>query len=186
MSEPAHDLPMPNVTASDRRFEGHMIAVRVDTLRMPEGATYHREVVEYGGAVVLVPIDGEGNLLMVRQYRHPVRSWLLELPAGGIDDRDESPEAAAMRELREETGFRGTLKQIGRMFLAPGYSDEVQYVFAAGDLVHDPLAADTDEDLRLERIAPARALTLIDAGEIRDAKSIAALLMFFRSERSVR
>ena len=182
----APDLALPEVIASERHFEGRMIAVRTDTLRSPEGATYTREVVAYGAAVVLVPVDGDGTLLMVRQYRHPVGAWLLELPAGGIDAHDVSPEAAALRELREETGYRGTLNQIGRMFLAPGYSDEVQYIFAARDLVHDPLAADDDEDLRLERVTPDNALALIDAGEIRDAKSIAGLLMYLRSEGRVR
>ena len=163
-----------------------MIAVRTDTLRTPEGATYQREVVEYGSAAVLVPVDADGKLLMVRQYRHPAGAWLLELPAGGIDGHDASPEAAALRELREETGYRGTLTPIGRMFLAPGYSDEVQYVFAAHDLVYDPLDADADEDLRLEHVAPADALALIDTGDIRDAKSIAALFFYLRWDRNVR
>ncbi len=66
--------------------------MRVDALREASGATYAREVVEYGVAVVLVPVDADGRLLMVRQYRHPVGRWLLELPAGGVDERDASPE----------------------------------------------------------------------------------------------
>ena len=160
-----------------------MIAVRVDTLRASDGATYTREVVSYGAAVVLVPVDADGRLLLVRQYRHPVGAWLLELPAGGIDAHDASPEAAALRELREETGHRGALTEIGRMFLAPGYSDELQYVFAATELVEDALDADEDEDLRLERMALEDALALIDRQEIRDAKSIAALHMYLRHTR---
>lgn len=177
----SEDLAIPETIASERVFEGRLIALRIDDLRTRDGATYRREVVEYGAAVVLVPVDADGRLLMVRQYRHPVGAWLLELPAGGIDAHDASPADAALRELREETGHRGTLLQIGRMFLAPGYSDELQYVFEARDLISDALDADEDEDLRLEHVVFDEALALIDRGEIRDAKSIAALMMYLRA-----
>ena len=173
-------MDMPEVISSDRKFDGRMIGVRVDTLRLADGTSYAREIVEYGVAVVLVPVDGDGRLLMVRQYRHPAGAWLLELPAGGVDASDPSFESAAQRELREETGHRGTLARIGGMFLAPGYSEEYQHVYAATDLVEDALDADDDEDLVLERVALADALALVDQGEIRDAKSIAALLMYLR------
>ncbi|HEY8171948.1 MAG TPA: NUDIX hydrolase [Dehalococcoidia bacterium] len=153
----------------------------MDTLRRPDVGTYTREVVEYGVAVVLVPVDVDGRLLLVRQYRHPVRAWLLELPAGGVDERDETPEAAAQRELREETGHRGTLRRIGGMFLAPGYSEEYQHVYVATDLVEDALDADEDEDLVLERVTVDEALALIDSEQIRDAKSIAGLYIYLRS-----
>ena len=157
-----------------------MIDVRVDTLQREDGSSFEREVVSYGQAVVLVPVDSDGCLLLVRQYRHAVGEWLLELPAGGIDDHDASPEAAALRELREETGHGGTLERIGGMYLAPGYSNEYQHVFAAHDLSEDALDADEDEDLALERRTLDEALAAVDAGEIRDAKSIAALLMYLR------
>lgn len=173
-------MDIPQVVASERIFRGKMVGLRVDTLRAGGGAPYRREVVEYGVAVVLVPVDAGGRLLMVRQYRHPARAWLLELPAGGVDPTDASPEAAALRELREETGYRGAIERIGGMFLAPGYSEEYQHVYAATDLVEDALDADDDEDLRLERVPLDDALAFVDRGEIRDAKSIAALLMYLR------
>jgi ADP-ribose pyrophosphatase len=154
--------------------------VRVDTLREADGRAYTREVVSYGDAVVLVPVDAEGRLLLVRQYRHAVGQWLLELPAGGVDERDASPEEAALRELREETGHRGTLTPIGGFFLAPGYSDEYQHIFAATDLTEDALAADEDEELQLERVPLDDCRGLVDTGEIRDAKSIAALHLYLR------
>jgi ADP-ribose pyrophosphatase len=157
-----------------------MLGVRVDTLRLPDGTSYTREIIEYGTAVVLVPVAPDGRLLLVRQYRHATRQWLLELPAGGVDERDASPEAAALRELREETGHRGTLTRIGGMFLAPGYSEEYQHVYAATGLAEDALDADEDEDLVLERATLDEALGYIDAGVICDAKSIAALLMYLR------
>ncbi len=171
---------MPEVIASERIFSGKMIGLRLDTLRVADGRTHEREIVEYGQAVVLAPIDADGRLLFVRQYRHAVRAWLLELPAGGIDARDESPEAAALRELREETGQRGRLRRIGGMFLAPGYSEEYQHVFLAEDLVEDPLEADEDEELHLERLTLDEAMVAIDREEIRDAKTIAALMMYER------
>jgi ADP-ribose pyrophosphatase len=173
-------MDIPDVVGSERVFDGKALSVRIDALREAGGATYAREVVEYGVAVVLVPVDADGRLLMVRQYRHPAGRWLLELPAGGVDDRDASPEAAALRELREETGHRGTLTRIGALYLAPGYSDEYQHMYVARDLVEDPLDADDDEDLVLERVTLDDALALVDAGEICDAKSIAALLMYLR------
>ena len=172
---------IPRVTSTRRVFQGKMIGVRVDTLVAPDGRPFEREVVEYGQAVVLVPVDAEGRLLLVRQYRHAAGAWLLELPAGGVDERDATPEAAAQRELREETGFRGALRRLGGMFLAPGYSTEYQHIFSAHDLVADALDADEDEELELERLTLEEALAAVDREEIRDAKSIAALLMYLRS-----
>ncbi len=171
---------LPEVVASERVFSGKMVGLRVDTVQRPDGGTFTREVVEYGVAVVLVPVDEQGRLLMVRQYRHPARDWLLEMPAGGVDATDASPEAAALRELREETGYRGAITPIGGMFLAPGYSEEYQRVYVARDLVEDALEADEDEDLRLQRVTLDEALRLVDEGQIRDAKSIAALLLYVR------
>jgi len=175
------DLAIPQVVASEKIFDGRMIGLRVDTLQFADGNTHRREIVEYGVAVVLVPVDADGRVLLVRQYRHAVGAWLLELPAGGVDAGDASPEDAAQRELREETGHRGRLTRIGGMFLAPGYSEEYQHIFAATGLVEDALEADEDEDLRLERVTLEHALTLVDSGEIRDAKSIAGLMLYLRN-----
>ncbi len=177
--DPQADDAIPEVIASRRLSDGY-IGLRVDTLRRSDGATHDIEVVEYKDAVVIVPIDDDGHILMVRQYRHPARQWLLEMPAGSVDDRDASPEEAAQRELREETGHRGALTRIGGMYLAPGYSEEYQTIFAADHLVEDALEADEDEDLRLEPVLLANALGYVESGRIRDAKSIAALLMYLR------
>jgi ADP-ribose pyrophosphatase len=176
-------LEIPDVIHSEERFRGKILGLRVDTLAAADGTTYTREIVEYGQAVVLVPVDDAGCLLMVRQYRHAVKQWLLELPAGGVDERDASPEAAAVRELREETGHNGALTRIGGMFLAPGYSEEYQHVYVVRDLVEDALDADEDEELVLERVTLEDALRRVDEGQIRDAKSIAALLMYLRHLR---
>lgn len=171
---------IPDVVGSKCAYAGASLDLRIDSLREANGVAYDRVVVEYGVAVVLVPVDDDGRLLMVRQYRHPVGRWLLELPAGAVDERDASPVDAALRELREETGRRGTLVRIGGLFLAPGYSDESQHIYVASDLVEDPLLADEDENLVVERVSLDDALRFIDYGEICDAKSIAALLMYLR------
>jgi ADP-ribose pyrophosphatase len=173
-------IPRPRVAGTTPVFDGRILRVRVDQLAYADGSSHGYERVEYGEAAVLVPVDADGQLLMVRQYRHAIGEELLELPAGGIDRTDESPEAAAQRELREETGFRGKLTRIGGLFLAPGYSDEYQHIYAAHDLVADALDPDEEEDVRLEHVAIDDALAMVDDGRIRDAKTIAALLMFIR------
>ncbi|MCE7861269.1 MAG: NUDIX hydrolase, partial [Chloroflexi bacterium CFX2] len=135
------------------------------------------EIVEHGGSVVLVPVDPEGNLLFVRQYRHAAGMDMLELPAG-TRDGDEPFEECAAREIREETGMEaGTLKHVGSFYLAPGYSTEYMSVFLATDLKHNPLEADDDEFLTVEKIPVLEALRMAERGDVPDAKSLAALLM---------
>ena len=145
-----------------------------------------REVVEHRGAVLLIALDDDDNVFMVRQYRHPVGRVLLELPAGTIDE-GEQPEVCAVRELREETGFRPrSLESLGGFFLSPGYSNEYIHLFLATGLEEAPLDTGDEEDLRALRIPFDEALRLVDSGEIRDAKSIAALLLFARRRASPR
>jgi ADP-ribose pyrophosphatase len=173
-------MDIPDVVGSERVFDRDFIGLRIDTLAGPDETRYTRAVVEYGVSVALIAIDAEGRLLMVRQYRHPAGAWLLEIPAGGVDAHDASPEAAAQRELREETGYRGALTRLGGFFLACGYSDEYMHIFLAQDLVADPLTGDEDEDLHLERVTLDEALALLGAGDIGDAKTVAALMMYLR------
>jgi len=123
------------------------------------------------------PLDGQGNLLFVRQYRHAAGLDLLELPAGTLN-KDEAPDACAHREIREETGMAaGYMRHLGGFYLAPGYSTEYMHVYLATDLRSDPLEADADEFLTVESIPLARAMANARAGKILDAKSLAALLL---------
>lgn len=162
---------------SETVYSGRAFDVRRDELRLPDGRQAWFDVVAHSGAVVILPLDDEGNLLFVRQYRHPAGRELLELPAGTLDE-NETPEECARREIREETGMAaGALLRLGGFYLAPGYSTEYMHVFLARRLAPDPLDADADEFLSVERCSLSTVLEKIERGDIQDAKSLAALLL---------
>jgi len=162
---------------SETLLKGRAFAIRRDWLKTPDGRETKYDIIEHGGSVILVPLDADGNLLFVRQYRHAAGTDLLELPAGTLDEGEE-PAVCAAREIREETGFAaGTLEKIGEFYLAPGYSTEFMIVYLARDLTYDPLEADADEFLSVERIPLAEAIQMAERGEMPDAKSLAALFL---------
>jgi ADP-ribose pyrophosphatase len=158
-------------------YSGRAFTIRRDTLRLPDGHETRFDIVEHVGSVIIIPLDGQGNLLFVRQYRHAAGLDLLELPAGTLN-KDEAPDACAHREIREETGMAaGQMQHLGGFYLAPGYSTEYMHVYLATDLRPDPLEADADEFLTVESIPLARAMAIARAGEILDAKTLAAILL---------
>lgn len=162
---------------SDLLLKGRAFTIRRDHLKTPDGHETRLDIIEHGGSVVIVPIDTDGNLLFVRQYRHAAVQNLLELPAGTLES-GEDPAVCAAREIREETGFAAdSLTKIGDFYLAPGYSTEFMHAYLARELRYDPLEGDVDEFLSLERIPLAEALELAETGGIPDAKSLAALLL---------
>ena len=165
------------VTTTRRIHEGRIVSLREDEVMLPDGRSARREVVEHAAVAVIVPIDEEGNVILVRQYRLPAREALLEIPAGGVDE-GESIEEAAQRELREETGYRAArLERLCGFYASPGYCTEFMHLFRATDLVDDPIEGDEDENILLERVPLAEAVRLVEAGEIKDAKSIVGLLL---------
>lgn len=162
---------------SEDLFKGRAFSIRRDTLKTPDGRETRLDIVEHHGSVVLLPLDETGNLLFVRQYRHAAAADLLELPAGTLNE-GEPPEECAAREIREETGFAARkLEKLGQFYLAPGYSTELMVVFLATGLSPDPLQADEDEFLQVEKIPVERAVRMAERGEVPDAKSLAALLL---------
>ncbi|MBK9923715.1 MAG: NUDIX hydrolase [Anaerolineales bacterium] len=163
---------------SEPLLQGRAFRIRRDLLKTPDGKETKLDIIEHGGSVVIIPVDADGNLLFVRQYRHAAGIDLLELPAGTRDSLDEPYEECAAREIREETGMEaGKLEDLGKFYLAPGYSTELMGVFLATDLKHNPLEADEDEFLSVEKISIKEAFEMAGRGDMPDAKSLAALLL---------
>ena len=158
-------------------YQGRVFDVRQDHVRLPNGQTTNLDIVAHGGAVVLVPVDEEGNIWFLRQYRHAIGVELVELPAGTLEDGEEITEAA-QRELREEIGMAAeTLKKIGAFYLAPGYSTELLHIFLAKKLSPAPLPGDDDEFLQVEKKPIQEFYETAWQQQIQDAKSLAALLL---------
>ena len=163
---------------SETLFEGRAFSIRRDELRTPSGRTAYYDIIGHHGSVVLIPIDAEGNILFVRQYRHATQTDILELPAGTLDSADVPRLDCANREIREETGFGAKkMLELGEFFLVPGYSTELMTVYLATELYFAPLDPDEDEYLQVEKIPLAEAFAMAEAGKIPDAKTLAALLM---------
>ena len=170
-------MNQPQPIRQETVFSGRIIETRVDTVLLPNGSQVTREVVSHPGAVAIVPIDAEDNVLMVRQYRYAVGQSLLEIPAGTLEE-GESPDDTAQRELQEEVGYAARdLRTLGGIYSAPGFCTEILYIYLARDLTPSKLPADDDEDISVERIPMSRVDRLIRLGEIQDAKSVAGLLM---------
>lgn len=162
---------------SETIYKGRVVELRRDQVELPDGRSMHLDVVVHVGAVVIVPFDHAGNILFVRQYRHPAGCELLELPAG-MAEANEEAEYCAGRELREETGLAAReLESLGSFFLAPGYSTELMHAFLGRELFPAPLQPDADEMIDVVRVPVAQVMDWVRRGEIRDAKSLAALFL---------
>lgn len=172
------------VLKSEEIFKGRIFDLHRERVRYPDGREADFEFLTHKGAVTIVPLDEDGNIWMVRQYRHPTGGLLLELPAGTLEV-GESPINCASREVREEIGrAAGDMRHLGEFYLAPGYSTEYMYVYLATQLTSDPLLPDADEYLEAELHSVEDLLKMVTNGEIRDAKTIAALSLarpFFKN-----
>lgn len=161
----------------ENKYIGHAFQVEKVRMRLPNGKTRSYDLVIHSGAVVLVPIDENGRIWFVSQYRLGAKTNLLELPAGTLD-KDEDPFDCANREIREEIGMSASnITKIGEMYLAPGYSTEYMHIYLATGLTHNPLAPDADEFLQTEVIAFEKVYEMVSRGEIKDSKTLAALLL---------
>lgn len=162
---------------SEILMKGRAFTIRRDHLKTPDEQETKLEIIEHSGSVVIIPLDENGNVLLVRQYRHATGGDLLELPAGTLENNEE-PEVCAAREIREETGMAaGEFTKLGEFYLAPGYSTELMVAFLARGLSHNPLDADADEFLSVESVPVAEAIQMAETGEIPDAKSLAAFFL---------
>nr|PZN51719.1 MAG: ADP-ribose pyrophosphatase [Chloroflexota bacterium] len=168
------------IVRSEEIYHGRVVNLVVHEVELPDGKHSKRELVRHPGAVAVVALDDQQQVLLVRQYRIAADQILHEIPAGTLDP-DEGPEACAVRELQEETGYKpGRIEHIGGLYVAPGYTTEFIHLYLATDLQESRLDMDDDEFLEVKRVPLAEALNMIERNEIIDGKSIAALLLVAR------
>ena len=162
-------------------FEGRLIRVRLDHVRLASGAKATREIIEHPGAVVIAAMDANERVLLVKQYRQAVERETLELPAGTLDKRGEEPAEAARRELLEETGHTAqNWELVAQFYPSPGINTEEMYLYFARDLAEEAQATEEDESITVERLSLSEAIKLVESGEIHDGKTIVGLLLLAR------
>jgi ADP-ribose pyrophosphatase len=164
------------VLRTETVYQGPVFNIRKDFLRLPDGKLAQIDVVDHRGSVTILPVDGDGLVWFIRQFRQPIENFLLELPAG-VSKSGEDPRISAQRELREEIGMAANqMEELGSFFLAPGYSTEFMHVFLATDLYVSPLPGDADEIIEINKVSASEAVKLAETGELQDSKSLIALL----------
>lgn len=160
----------------DEVFRGRIFSVHVDKVRLPNGETSVREIIEHGGGAAILALDEQNNVLVVTQYRYTFGRTLLELPAGKLDP-DEDPAAAALRELKEETGAVPTeFLPLGKILPSPGCYSEELYIYLARGLRFGEQHLDHNEFLNVERVPFDEMVRRCLDGEIEDAKTVVAIL----------
>src|SRR5438128_7695797 len=174
MTDPT--IQTPEFIDSKKVFSGRVFDVTVDTVREAD-RTYVREVVHHPGSAVILPAFEDGTIGLVRQYRHPAVKYLLELPAGTLNDK-ERPEEGAARELEEELGLvAGRMEKLSEFFVSPGFCEEKMWLYLATDLTETTQRLEDDEAIEVVRMPLSRALQMITDGEIEDAKTIIGLML---------
>ena len=163
--------------SSEYKFRGRIMTARVDKVSLPNGKTAPREVCEHVGGVGVLPIDKDGNVILVRQFRYAFDTELLEMPAGKMDHGPEDAEECGLRELKEETGCTaGRIVPLGAYHTSPGYSSERLYLYLALDLARGEAHPDEGEFLDLVKLPFSELLGMVQRGEISDGKTAIAVL----------
>lgn len=170
----------PGRMSSTRAYTGRVISLDVDEVRFPDGSTGTLEMIRHPGASAVVPLldatDDDPEVLLIRQYRYAADGFLYEIPAGRLE-AGELPLDCAKRELREETGYTATrVEPLFTMFTTPGFTDERIHLFLATGLTAGETAREADEFMELVPTRLSKALSMIELGEIQDAKTALALL----------
>ncbi|MGB2820642.1 MAG: NUDIX hydrolase [Phycisphaerae bacterium] len=164
---------------NDLIFEGRVAKVYRVALRMPDGQVVQRDLIRYPGAAVILPALQDGSIVLIRNYRFAVDETLYELPAGMLEP-DEDPEVCAARELTEETGYTaGTIEKLGQFFTGPGTCDEVMHAFLATELTDGPQDLEAYEQIEVDVRPDAEVRAMVADGRIHDAKTIAALGLYW-------
>ncbi len=163
--------------SSELIFDGKVLHLYRDEIYLPNGREAFREYCRHIGAVCVVPITDEGEVICVRQYRYPLADVVLEIPAGKLDSKTEDPREAALRELREETGATcKRLTYMGKYFSSPAILDECIHMFMAEGLDFGDTDFDEDEFIEIERIPMDELVGMIMRGEVIDGKTQAAVM----------
>ena len=158
-------------------FDGKVIHLHLDDIILPDGKIGFREYCTHNGAVCVIPITDDNEVICVRQYRYAIRQHLLEIPAGKLDSPDENPDEAVRRELREETGATSDdVTFLGLYYGSPALIDEKIYMYLAEDISFVERSLDEDEFLDVEYVHISELLKMVMSGEIKDAKTQTAIL----------
>ena len=172
--------PVAKILRSEIIYKGPVFGVRRDEVLEPGGVRTVREVITHPGSVVVLPVLPDGRVLLIRQYRHATRQYLWELVAGRIDSGENVRQAAA-RELVEETGYRAARFRVFLdVFPTPGFLEERMYILLAEKLTAGEAQPEEDEKITAKAFTPAALERMIRKNALRDAKSIAGLLYYFR------
>lgn len=161
-------------------FRGKIFNARVDEALMPDGKTAVREVVEHNGGVMVAPLDEDGNLYFVDQFRYPYFEVVTELPAGKLE-KGEDPYEAGIRELKEETGAAAqNIVSLGKLYPSPGYCGEIIHLYLATGLSFGEQSPDEDEFLEVKKIHISKAVEMVMNGELPDSKTQVGILKVAR------
>ena len=164
------------VISTQRTHEGPLLKIDLDEVALPGGAVAKLESIRHPGAAAVLPFLENGRVLLVRQYRHAMGGWILEVPAGKLDD-GEPPLACAAREVEEEVGYEvGALLELGAIFTTPGFTDEVIWLYEAHDLTRTQIAHEEDEVIEVVEMDFEEAVRAVRDGEIRDGKTVSTIL----------
>lgn len=164
------------VVKRERVYDGHLLKVDREQVDLPGGKQATLESIEHPGAAAALPFLPGGEVLLVRQYRHAVGGYILEIPAGKLDPGEE-PEDCIVREVEEEVGYRpGRIEPLGAIFTTPGFTDEVIWLYEAHELIETATAHEEDEVIDVVRMRFEDAVDAVREGRVRDTKSVAAIL----------
>ena len=165
------------------KYKGTILSMYADTISVPNGNTAVWDFIEHHGAAAVVPVMDDGRILLVRQYRNSVDRYTLEIPAGGLNGKDEPTKTAAARELEEETGYASdNLELLVSIVTAIAFCNEVIDVYVAKNLVKTQQHLDEDEYIDIEAYTPEEIAEMIYSGKIQDSKTVAAVMAYINKK----
>lgn len=167
---------LPEIVSTETVYKGKVFDVQLAQIREGENE-YAREIVTHHGSCVIVPVFADNRVALVKQYRHPAKKYLLEIPAGTLNE-NEAPEIGATREVEEEIGVRaGKIEKLTEFYVSPGFLTEKMHLFLATDFTETKQNLDEDEFLSIEKFSFEQIFEMIKNGEIEDAKTMIGVIL---------